>query len=228
MRKDTTLSYIQQDHLTGTSVISDTSGNSTGTIKYMPFGVRRNSTGTIPTDKQFTGQRLDDTGLYYYGARYYDPTIGRFISPDPIILNIRNPQLLNRYSYCLNNPLRYIDTTGLWGEELGAPPMDGILGYTEEEGWLYADEGQWNLITDNAVDLMIADYVESTETNWLDYAEKHGPDIIAGQRSILQGGNITPDGKREWVTKTSFDRKGALLNINSILLNIVNSLLKIK
>jgi RHS repeat-associated protein len=58
------------------------------------------------------GQRLDSTGLYYYGARYYDPIIGRFISADTIVPSPANPQSLNRYSYCLNNPLKYVDPTG--------------------------------------------------------------------------------------------------------------------
>jgi len=40
-------------------------------MKYLPFGEIR--TGYVPTDKLFTGQRLDPTGLYYYNARYYDP-----------------------------------------------------------------------------------------------------------------------------------------------------------
>ncbi len=141
-RKGTTLSYIHEDHLTGTSVTSNSSGTQTSSIKYYPYGDRRNSTGTIPTDKQFTGQRLDSTGLYYYGARYYDPTVGRFISPDPITHSeplpigqiikgltvcstnvqyfsgqtrnpsIVNPQEHNRYSYALNNPLRYTDPDG--------------------------------------------------------------------------------------------------------------------
>jgi RHS repeat-associated protein len=66
----------------------------------------------VPTDKLFTGQRLDATGLYYYNARYYDATIGRFISPDSIIPHPYNPQSFNRYSYCLNNPLKYIDPSG--------------------------------------------------------------------------------------------------------------------
>ena len=63
----------------------------------------------MPTDKKFTGQRLDGTELYYYGARYYDASIGRFIPPDSIVPKPFNPQEFNRYSYALNNPLRYID-----------------------------------------------------------------------------------------------------------------------
>jgi RHS repeat-associated protein len=82
------------------------------TISAVWYGDCRNSQGTLGTDKLFTGQRLDDTGLYYYGARYYDPTIGRFISPDTIVQNPANPQSLNRYSYVLNNPLKYIDPSG--------------------------------------------------------------------------------------------------------------------
>ncbi len=69
-------------------------------------------TGTVNTDKKFTGQRLDGTGLYYYNARYYDPTIERFISPDSTGQNLNNPQTLNRYSYYVNNPLKYTDPTG--------------------------------------------------------------------------------------------------------------------
>lgn len=66
----------------------------------------------MPTDKKFTGQRLDGTGLYYYGGRYYDPQIGRFISADTIIPDWKNPRDFNRYSYVLNNPLKYSDPTG--------------------------------------------------------------------------------------------------------------------
>jgi RHS repeat-associated protein len=76
------------------------------------LGGCRFSQGTLSTDKLFTGQRLDETGLYYYNARYYDAAIGRFISPDTIVQSLANPQTLNRYSYCLNNPLKYVDPSG--------------------------------------------------------------------------------------------------------------------
>jgi RHS repeat-associated protein len=67
----------------------------------------------VPTAYKFTGQRLDDaTGLYYYGARYYDAALGRFVQADTIVPEPGNPQALNRYAYAYNNPLRYTDPMG--------------------------------------------------------------------------------------------------------------------
>jgi RHS repeat-associated protein len=99
-------------YLTGTALVTTPSGESAGEMKYYPFGEYRNSTGNVATDRLFTGQRLDSTGLYYYNARYYDPQIGRFISADTIVPDWTNPQSMNRYSYCLDNPLKYIDPSG--------------------------------------------------------------------------------------------------------------------
>jgi RHS repeat-associated protein len=76
-----------------------------------PFRDCHFSQGTLGTDKKFTGQRLDATGLYYYNARYYDPVIGRLISTDTVVQNPADPQTLNRYLYCINNPLKYVDPT---------------------------------------------------------------------------------------------------------------------
>jgi len=90
--------------------MSTSTGTVDSTISYFPFGLT--GTGSVNTTKEFTGQRLDATGLYYYNARYYDPQIGRFISPDSAGQDLNNPQTLNRYSYCSNNPLKYIDPSG--------------------------------------------------------------------------------------------------------------------
>ncbi|MFC1870994.1 RHS repeat-associated core domain-containing protein [Chloroflexota bacterium] len=126
--------------------MTDSDGDSEGTIKYYPYGDSRNSTGTIATDKKFTGQRLDGTGLYYYNARYYDPTIGRFISADTIVPDPANPQSLNRYSYCLNNPLKYNDPSGhqyeddyyyeSLCEEYGVDPDDGYAFFLDGDDGL--------------------------------------------------------------------------------------------
>jgi len=70
-------------------------------------------TGTMQTDKLFTGQReMAGLGIYDYGARFYSPKLGRFLSADSIVPGFDNPQNLNRFSYVRNNPLRYIDPTG--------------------------------------------------------------------------------------------------------------------
>jgi RHS repeat-associated protein len=51
-------------------------------------------------------------GIYDYGARFYSPKLGRFLSPDTIVPGAGNPQAFNRYSYVLGNPLKYIDPSG--------------------------------------------------------------------------------------------------------------------
>ncbi|MDA1097154.1 MAG: RHS repeat-associated core domain-containing protein, partial [Chloroflexi bacterium] len=57
------------------------------------------------------------SGLYFYNARYYDSGLGRFISADTVVPGIGNPQAWNRYSYVLNNPLRYTDPSGHYSAE---------------------------------------------------------------------------------------------------------------
>jgi RHS repeat-associated protein len=110
-RTGSTLDFMSQDQISSTSVVTDSSGNLVSSIRYSPFGTTRS--GSVPTAIEFTGQRLDSsTGLYYYNARYYDPTIGRFVSPDSVGQKLNDPQSLNRYSYVENNPLKYNDPTG--------------------------------------------------------------------------------------------------------------------
>jgi RHS repeat-associated protein len=61
----------------------------------------------------YTGQReMAGLGIYDYGARFYSPKLGRFLSADTIVPSYTNPQHLNRYMYVLGNPLKYDDPTG--------------------------------------------------------------------------------------------------------------------
>jgi RHS repeat-associated protein len=80
----------------------------------MPFGEVRTEIGTITqTDFSFTGQRsISMLSIMDYIARFYDPSIGRFVQPDSIVPSPANPQSWNRYSYVNNNPVRYMDPTG--------------------------------------------------------------------------------------------------------------------
>ena len=111
-KNDSGLYYIHQDHLGSTALVTDSNGNVVASSKYLPYGESRPSTGDPGTDKLFTGQRLDQSGLYFYNARYYDPQIGRFVSADTVVPDPSDPQNLNRYSYVLNNPLKYTDPSG--------------------------------------------------------------------------------------------------------------------
>jgi RHS repeat-associated protein len=77
----------------------------------LPWGAPR-SGSVSATKRNYTGQYRDDTGLLYYHARYYDPVLGRFISPDTLVPDPTDPQDLNRYTYAKNNPMRYTDPTG--------------------------------------------------------------------------------------------------------------------
>lgn len=106
--------YFHQDHLGSTNAISDELGKKIEDIQYFPFGETRFDTGStdVSMSYKYTSKELDETGLYYYGARYYNPGLGRFISADIIVQDYSDPQALNRYSYVLNNPLNYIDPTG--------------------------------------------------------------------------------------------------------------------
>ena len=73
---------------------------------YHPYGTPRWSEGTLPTDYTFTGQRNEaGLGLMHYGARFYSPRLGRFVSADSIVPEPGNPQAFNRFSYVLGNPM---------------------------------------------------------------------------------------------------------------------------
>jgi len=80
--------------------MTDGDGEQVDEIDYYPFGSTR--AGDVPTDRKFTGQRLDGTGLYFYNARYYDPLTGRFISPDTLVPDPANLKAIYKIRKLLN------------------------------------------------------------------------------------------------------------------------------
>ncbi len=92
-------------------VLTDDDQNVLVRYEYDVFGAIRSETGTSDNTRKFTGKEFDaDSNLYCYGARYYDPYIGRFTQRDPIGDGV------NWYAYVANNPLRFVDPTGLQTE----------------------------------------------------------------------------------------------------------------
>ena len=111
--KGTEVSYYHKDHLNSSTVMTNASGTKVEETAYAPYGTMRAFTGTAVTNYRYTGKEIDpETNLYYYGARYYDPMMGRFITADSIVSDIYDPQDLNRYAYCRNNPMIYVDPDG--------------------------------------------------------------------------------------------------------------------
>lgn len=137
--------FFHPDHLGSSSYVSDTYGEAHQHVEYMPFGETfvQEHKNLDRTPYLFNGKELDEeTGLYYYGARYYNPRTSRWLSVDPAFdeyLGIKPQDLPNRgvfnsnnlpsFSYSLNNPILYTDPNG----EIAWVPILLYLAYTAVE-----------------------------------------------------------------------------------------------
>ena len=145
----------------------------------------------MQTDYRYTGQRLDAgvgapspvtvngvavaRGLYFYNSRYYDPVLGRFISPDTIVPEPGNPQALNRYAYVGNNPLRFSDPTGFFTEEeimnyMGVDTWEEVLAMFEDGGQ-YAGAWGW-------LEVLRQAELEDTVSFWYYSADAYQTDMV--------------------------------------------------
>ncbi len=114
------------------------SGELVETCTSLPFGDALECNGSAdPSPHHLTGKERDtESGLDYFGARYYANALGIFVTPDPVMNSARpaNPQSWNRYSYVANNPLRFRDPAGLWQWD------NSKCGANEDECKKYKDE----------------------------------------------------------------------------------------
>jgi len=118
--------YYLTDHLGTPVVVMNGLTNELTRYRHDPWGSHdyATSTGTDLTDLGFTGQRRDASlGLVYYGARYYDPLVGRFTTADSVLpdggASLRG---LNRYAYAFGDPINFTDPTGHEPEPFSATP----------------------------------------------------------------------------------------------------------
>jgi RHS repeat-associated protein len=112
-------SYYEQDTLGSVTSLSDVSGVLANTYTFDGFGKQTSSSGSLTNPFRYTGREFDqETGIDYYRFRYYDPSVGRFISEDPI----RYGGGGDFYAYVGNNATSYIDPSGLSPSGPPGPP----------------------------------------------------------------------------------------------------------
>jgi RHS repeat-associated protein len=145
------MNYLFGDHLGSTSISTDGNGSKISEVRYYPWGGDRYYAYTSSTTFRFTGQRTEfGLGLYYYGARWYDSSLARFIQADTIVPG--GVQGLDRYAYVGNNPLNYLDPSG--HKICSDDGYCGSLNDTQYQTYMYKEAisdfnwnltGRWNL-----------------------------------------------------------------------------------
>jgi RHS repeat-associated protein len=111
LRTGASRSYYLLDGLGSVAAVTNSSGSVTNSYAYDPYGVTTETTsiGAVANPWRYTGQYQDtSTGLYKMGARYYQPELGRWTQPDP------SGQEVNAYLYVGNNPVNFVDPSGLF------------------------------------------------------------------------------------------------------------------
>ncbi|WP_445357450.1 RHS repeat-associated core domain-containing protein [Microbulbifer sp. ANSA002] len=143
--------YLHRDHLGSIEKITDEAGLEILNLAFNPDGSRRQGDWTgdlnqqqlqellavqgLTTKRGYTGhEHLDRTGLIHMNGRIYDPTLGRFLSPDPIVQSPTYSQSWNRYSYVFNNPLSFTDPSGFSAKEKEDETKPIDQGQTPEGG----------------------------------------------------------------------------------------------
>ncbi|WP_449480079.1 SpvB/TcaC N-terminal domain-containing protein [Streptomyces avidinii] len=159
--------FFHADHIGSSGYVTDNQGAVTEHLEYFPYGETwvEERTGQGDTPYQFTGKELDaETGLYYYGARYYNPRTQLWAGADPALPDyldkniaggVDEPRNLAAYTYTHNNPVKLTDPTGKWPkmpswksighttlDVVGMVPVVGEVADLGNAGW-YAAEGDY-------------------------------------------------------------------------------------
>ncbi len=199
--------FYHPDHLGSTTIITNFEGEITQSVAYVPFGevfVEERS-GVWNTPYLFNAKELDEeTGMYYYGARYLDPMDIRWIGVDPMWEDHIG---ISPYNYCLNNPIKMVDPNGMWEQDadgnwvaqkgdnaytlaksMNINPSDAIA-LMKEQGFGFS-EG------DKKVFLKVGDIVKS-DRNIVPFFDFSSDDFLAGlawypQDEGLQNASLIP------------------------------------
>lgn len=137
------------DHLGSICHLYDAGWNEKYSAEYDAWGLPDVKTNTIGFHRGYCGhEMLRDYGLINMNGRLYDPLLGRFLSPDNYVQAPESSQSFNRYSYCMNNPLKYVDEDGEFWHILIGAVVGGVSNLVAN--WNNID-GFWQGLTSFAV-----------------------------------------------------------------------------
>ena len=198
--------FYHSDHLGSTSYITDDRGNITQYDAYLPYGEllvdEHSSSEDLPY--KFNGKQFDEeTGLYYYGARYMNPVTSLWYGVDPLAEKYKS---IGAYVYCSANPIRLIDSdgkkilfvNGYWNGSIGS-----IIGSSS------AGEKYWGNGFADAARSFFKDYSQINSSNYIDGSSMWGGDMSGGDRYVA-GYKFAKDNIQKL---TSGMRKGESFNM---------------
>ena len=198
--------FYHSDHLGSTSYITDDKANITQYDAYLPYGEllvdEHSSSEDLPY--KFNGKQFDEeTGLYYYGARYMNPVTSLWYGVDPLAEKYKS---IGAYVYCSANPIRLIDSdgkkilfvNGYWNGSIGS-----IIGSSS------AGEKYWGNGFADAARSFFKDYSQINSSNYIDGSSMWGGDMSGGDRYVA-GYKFAKDNIQKL---TSGMRKGESFNM---------------
>jgi RHS repeat-associated protein len=164
---------------------TDLVGTVEASFQDLPFGDGLKTLGADDASQHFTGKERDtESGLDYFGARYYSSAIGRFSSPDSVAGDPMNPQSWNLYNYVQNNPLKNIDPDGH-----DCIYADGNGGGTILRGDCKSDTDN-GVYVDGHIDENSFKYNAANNSSSFSYTPDDAPKGTIGT-GVLQGPNLT-------------------------------------
>ncbi|MDF9409599.1 hypothetical protein L7E55_14770 [Pelotomaculum isophthalicicum JI] len=170
--------YLYNGHGDVTQVI-DQNGNVVDSYTYDEWGNITSKQEQLPQPLKYAGEYYDDeSGLYYLRARYYDPSVGRFISQDSVEGSITNPLSLNLYTYVRNTPVIYVDPSGCY-----------LVGLRE---WITNHEGEveWDAESRSAVTYLERDGRRYTYQYYIDDYIVEDDHIMVDDAQLLREYNL--------------------------------------
>lgn len=191
--------YIHTDHLGSTSKVTNSARQVVQALYYEPYGKVRipvSEPNSQLNNRTFTGQYRESAGamgsLMHYGARFYSPWLGRFLSADTLVPEPGNPQALNRYTYTYGNPVNFVDPTGHFTDDAIREYLQDTYGDDWETYYdLWKDDTAW---WDMISAAQGGDYLFGTTNNsdaWIYIIIGSGQDYLCGIAEVRGKGKLT-------------------------------------